>query len=411
MRAALNDAKDNENLEVRYAPRVVEWIDTKCGLEKQAAVILLVDPPTIVVVFRGSKKMADYFYTGSSLFFTPIPTQPPPLPPCSVAPQSVDAPPGSWELPWPAMGQSATAAAPEDAPLANSQVIAAAALGPEVEVVSERQAATMEATATPPATATAEEAEGQQAATRTAEEAGGDSGEESASVASRGVPSCTSGLWGAYAGSHGRAAFSPRSRVRAAVERLLSAHPHCRLCLAGHSLGGALATLCAYDLLTTSAMAAASHCTLLSYGSPRSFNTAFRHASSRLEHAGRLFALRVECEGDVVPQLPPRPLGMVAGTSARLVLRVSDAAVPLRYSYRDSDVRDDDERDGWDFTAHTCHAIYLAGETTPGRQQTVPLDAAWPLVLASPPEGGLPWCCEVPAEGSATRGDVPLAAR
>jgi hypothetical protein len=68
------------------------------------------------------------------------------------------------------------------------------------------------------------------------------------------LPCATMGVWRAYAGSASRAAggLGPRTSVVRAVERLLQAHPTARLVLTGHSLGGALCTLCAFDLLTNS---------------------------------------------------------------------------------------------------------------------------------------------------------------
>ena len=74
-------------------------------------------------------------------------------------------------------------------------------------------------------------------------------------------PCCTSGLWKAYAGDteRDRLGEGPRARVRRAVETALLEHPSCRLLISGHSLGGALAQLCAVDLLCNCALRAREH--------------------------------------------------------------------------------------------------------------------------------------------------------
>lgn len=67
------------------------------------------------------------------------------------------------------------------------------------------------------------------------------------------LPCSTYGLWRAYAGSAARAIneLGPRGRVRKCIERCLAEEPSLQLCMCGHSLGGALATLNAVDLLLT----------------------------------------------------------------------------------------------------------------------------------------------------------------
>ena len=67
----------------------------------------------------------------------------------------------------------------------------------------------------------------------------------------------------------------------------------------------------------------------------------------------------------------------MAGTSHRLILDPSHPATPLCYR------NDLNERSGYlkgaDILSHTCHAIYLGAEPTPGRPRTIPLSEPWPL--------------------------------
>ena len=75
-------------------------------------------------------------------------------------------------------------------------------------------------------------------------------------------------------------------------------------------MGGALAELCAYDLLVSSRLVRrAGQLTVLSFAAPRMFNEGFQAAMGNLEALQMLTALRVMVAGDMIPRLPPRQLG------------------------------------------------------------------------------------------------------
>lgn len=147
--------------------------------------------------------------------------------------------------------------------------------------------------------------------------------------------------------------------------------------------GGALATLCAFDLLAQSAVVrAAGALTLLSFAAPRMFNQAFQDAMSALIADGALHALRVVVGGDVIARIPPKQVGCVHGVKPRLLLHPADQAAPCTYTDADPD-----DADLWPILpadVHVCHALFLGGESTPAHVLTVPNTFAWPLAPTAP---------------------------
>jgi hypothetical protein len=210
-------------------------------------------------------------------------------------------------------------------------------------------------------------------------------------------PACTIGLWNAYAGSRGGGGGSscdstsgsgelwrdqsPRALVRRAVEAALTEEPSARVVITGHSLGGAMATLCAYDLLTSSPTIKAHGVTVASFAAPRFFNRAFQRAARSLEDDGSLRALRILISTDIIPRLPPRQLGMSSGIAARVVLDPWNDERPIRY--RDDEADCDERMWSADVHAHTSHALYLGSETTPGRLCTLPPESEFPWPACS----------------------------
>jgi hypothetical protein len=304
----------------RYSPCVADFIDTAVGTEKPAVVLLLrpsSQPPIIAVAFRGSKTMQDYFLTDISPKFVPLPLGA--LAAKVLAAKVTD---GAAALPPPRSAPS-----PE---------------GPEIDANDARLMALLSETDAPPC--------------------------------------ATLGLWRAYAGEHADTldGDTPRARVRRAVERLLTDYPEARLVLTGHSLGGALATLCAFDLLGHSDIVRDALCplTLVAFAAPRMFNQAFQEVMSEVESEGALHAMRVVVGSDLIARVPPRQLGGHHGVRARLLLHP-----PLGRATLTSD--DPDDKELWRIgpaDTHICHALYLGGETTSTHGLTVPMSpkSPWP---------------------------------
>lgn len=90
------------------------------------------------------------------------------------------------------------------------------------------------------------------------------------------MPCVSRGAWRAYAGVRERdeEGVGPRALVRDSVEALLREDPRSELVITGHSLGGSIATLCAYDLIASSQTVSEAGATLVSFAAPRLFNKA-----------------------------------------------------------------------------------------------------------------------------------------
>jgi len=260
-----------------------------------------------------------------------------------------------------------------------------------------------------------------------------------------------------------RAGLGPRARVRRCIEQALSeaavqaqaqgeGAASLELLVTGHSLGGGLATLCAYDLLATTLRTGAApsgaapsgssptpgrvKLTLLTFAAPHMFNAAFRSAMREMQAQRQISSLAVVVAGDVLPRLGA--LGLALGVGRQLRISPASAAPLLLLDdtiYSDEARLDDTtcngvearaqpgavaevqagagagpeaevERAGWltrtyrgirrfarefDQHAHTSHALFLGGETTPTRQFTVPLSTPWPVPRPQEregPEGG-----------------------
>ena len=349
------------DLQERYGARVLEWVDTAVSLEKQAAVIWLHeenDEPIILVAWRGSKQLEDFLLTDTTMgvILTPLPD--PTLP-------------------------GGSAPRPPSAPASEPM---------EVEAAPQSLRPMMAATekAAPPPAADEKKPSRLRTSVQMLDDALGSLASNPPALGNlplwkrEGKPACTVGLWRAYAGDEakGRGEESPRARVRRAVEAALEKHPTARLCTTGHSLGGALATLCAYDLLTSSPIVAERGCSVLSLAGPRFFDHSFHRAADALERTGKLRQLRLMVHDDLIPQLPPKQLGLYPGVRARLILDPSDEKKLGRLRYLDEEDEELDQLWGANVPSHTCHSIYLGAETTPTRQTTLPPDGQieWPLV-------------------------------
>ncbi|KAL4172870.1 hypothetical protein KRP22_008031 [Phytophthora ramorum] len=91
---------------------------------------------------------------------------------------------------------------------------------------------------------------------------------------------------------------SVATQVLATLHKLRQLHPHASLIVTGHSLGGAVAAICAFELEYIEKMTVRA---LYTFGKPRVGNTNF---SARLRNAS-MEVYRVTHFQDAVPHLPP----------------------------------------------------------------------------------------------------------
>jgi len=113
------------------------------------------------------------------------------------------------------------------------------------------------------------------------------------------------GVSGAYVASGFNGAYtSLKSQAQAAVKAALDQYPGASVAVTGHSLGGALATLCVVDLLASDII---SNPTQYTFGSPRVGDAAFANAYDGMIPEGRRY--RVVNNDDIVPHVPFEDLG------------------------------------------------------------------------------------------------------
>lgn len=214
----------------RWSPEVLDWIDTGVGTEKAVSILRLWGAdeaePTIAVAFRGSKGAQDYYKTDANPFLVPLPT-------AAAGGGSGGASPRAGSD----RGRSGSSPGGR---VADSGGVNGSAGGADAPPPRSGSGASSDgASPSPPLyppTAWVDESAARFMPLLTHDPR----------------PCATLGAWRAYAGdSPTRAASdaSPRQRVRRALETALRQFPRSRVVITGHSLGGGLAAVCAYDLL------------------------------------------------------------------------------------------------------------------------------------------------------------------
>ncbi|KAI8319106.1 alpha/beta-hydrolase, partial [Martensiomyces pterosporus] len=92
--------------------------------------------------------------------------------------------------------------------------------------------------------------------------------------------------------------------IEGMVKSLLAAHEDFKVVFVGHSLGGAEASLAAADFVAKNSNYIGK-VSLYTYGQPRTGNAAFAQWMDNQ----RFPKFRTTYRGDIVSQIPPRPLG------------------------------------------------------------------------------------------------------
>lgn len=100
---------------------------------------------------------------------------------------------------------------------------------------------------------------------------------------------------------------SVEAQVLAATRTMLAQHPEAKLWITGHSLGGAVAALCAFEMQLLQDIPVD---VVYTFGEPRVGNLDF----AKLLNGAISRVYRVTHHRDIVPHLPPRWLGFVHST-------------------------------------------------------------------------------------------------
>jgi triacylglycerol lipase len=109
--------------------------------------------------------------------------------------------------------------------------------------------------------------------------------------------------------------YSTRGQILTALSKLPKDKP---LLITGHSLGGALAALCAVDVADNSAF---NHPSVYTYGAPRVGDPTFAKAfSSKVDQS-----FRIHNRFDIVPQLPPHVYKLPKRSTTYHYMHVRDA--------------------------------------------------------------------------------------
>ncbi|KAI9747235.1 MAG: hypothetical protein M1815_004486 [Lichina confinis] len=142
-----------------------------------------------------------------------------------------------------------------------------------------------------------------------------------------------------------RSAGEVRGRVVPGIRAALDANPGFNVVIAGHSLGGALATITAAEVRKAGIPAA-----LYTYGAPRVGNKAF--ADFVGAQAGGNF--RVTNRNDLVPRLPPREFGYAHVNPEYHIVSVDDdvSADEVTFFANPSKRDGNAGADGFDVDAH-----------------------------------------------------------
>jgi hypothetical protein len=100
-----------------------------------------------------------------------------------------------------------------------------------------------------------------------------------------------------------------KETIQSNLNQLIQKYPTANIVFTGHSLGGAIANLAAYDFSRINERKYDDKLSIYSYGQPRVGNAEWNESFSQLSFSKRYY--RIIQKGDPVTQLPPQKLGYI----------------------------------------------------------------------------------------------------